>query len=323
MFHGAKHIMELSNGPNHKPEVMKTEQPVVYIDVLFVVNLALNYFVLLAVSALLHRKDRRLRLFAAACLGAVYSCLVFFPPLRFLYWSVSKILVSVLLVFAAYRFSGVRSFLKLLLFFYGVNIAFGGILYALWTFFSPPGMLYRNGVVYFDIQPLVLILAGGGCYAILLLFSRFLHRGAKPLPFSRLEIAVDGKSVRMTALLDTGNALCDMMTGDPVLIAEYKRVEPLIPVPLRDSFRKGCFNSPEMAAKAGWEGRLRMLPFHSVGRAEGILPAFRPDRVTAENNGKKIMTANVLVAVSPRKLSADGGCGALLNPHLFTEIRAD
>lgn len=301
---------------------MLTQQQVVYIDVLFIVNLILNYFILLAVSMVLHRQDKRFRLFGAACLGALYSLFIFYPTLSFLYTSLAKLLFSVSIVLAAYSFRGLKSLLRLILCFYIINIVFGGIIFAIWFFFAPPGMSLRNGVVYFDISPLALILCGGGCYIIVLLLSRFLHRNTQAHSLYRLTIRMGGLEATTPALLDTGNGLCDILTGAPVLVVEYSRIQKLIPRALRPSFQKGTLETAGLSSSP-WAGKIRMIPYASVGSKGGLLPAFRPDGVVAEADGREINTKNVLVAVSPGRLSDDGSFGALLSPHLLSEVRAD
>ncbi|MDR3645643.1 MAG: sigma-E processing peptidase SpoIIGA, partial [Clostridia bacterium] len=151
--------------------------------------------------------------------------------------------------------------------------------------------------------------------------SRFLHRNIQTQAICRLEVTVGGVSAETPALLDTGNSLCDTITGVPVLIVDYERVEKLIPKALRPAFKRGTIDDAESIARAGWAGRIRMIPYGSLNGTGGLLPAFRPDNVKAESGGRKISTANALVDVSVRPLSRDGSYGALLSPHLFSEVR--
>ena len=296
------------------------DEQVVYIDVLFVVNLALNYFILLSVSGMLHRQEKRLRLFAGAALGAFYALFIFFPSMGFLYSAALKLVASALIVLAACRVRGFWDFCKVLAGFYGISVAFGGVTFALWLFVAPRGMAWRNGVAYFDIPPLLLIACGGVCYILVTLLSRFLHRNAQPQARGTLVVRVGSASAELPALLDTGNALCDMLTGAPVIVAAYAPLRRRIPEPLREGFRSGAPPDASAAAGAGWERRLRILPFSSVGKQNGVMPAFRPDLVEITCGGRTIRTDRCLIAVSPDPLSPDNSVCALLSPHLFTEL---
>lgn len=290
---------------------------VVYIDVLFAVNLILNYFILLATSAVLHRKDKRLRMLLGAALGAVYALFIFFPQVNFLYSSLMKLVFSVTIVAVAFRFSTLRNLLRLVIVFYVISFLFGGVAFALYLFVSPPGMLMRNGVVYLDISPLILILSAAGCYILITLTSRFYNRSKKAGESYDIAIEADGKSASMTGFLDTGNRLTDTITGVPVIVTEYQPIEGLLPKELRRLFKTGVADNPAALSSCAWAGRFRMVPYGSVGATGGLLPAFRPDRLTVTGKDTRLVTGDVLIAVSGRKICDDGKHAALLNPGLF------
>jgi Sporulation factor SpoIIGA. len=292
---------------------------VVYIDVLFVLNLIINYFILLAESQLLHRQDSRLRIFGASALGALYACLIFFPALSFLYTALLKLAFSVTIVAAAFKCHGIKSLAKLLAFFYITGMLFGGIVSAVEYFLAPPILFVKNGITYLDISPLFLILSGAGCYLVIRLFSKRFHKSVHTSDLYRATIRLCGRSVTGTALLDNGNDLCDAISGVPVVVAEYPSVEKLIPPDLRLTFKTGRISESGALARDGFDKRFRVVPYGSVGNTGGLLPAFRPDRLLVEEAG--IDTPDVLIAVTGRHLSGDGLFSMLLNPILFSAPR--
>lgn len=283
---------------------------VVYVDVLFAVNLILNYFILLAVAGALRRRERRLRLLAGAALGAFYSLFIFFPQVGFLYSAAGKLCLSAAMVGIAYRWTGARDALRLLVTFYLSSLLLGGGLFALWYFLSPPGLLVRNGVVYLDIPPVPLILSAAAFYIFFTLASRLFRHGGGRL--YDMELHCGGTSVRMRALLDTGNGLTDMLTGAPVVVAEYPAVEKLLPLSLRAAVKRGGIGGTD----SPWAGRMRLIPYGTVSGKSELLPAFRPDRLEIMAPGEKWETTDVLVAVCPRRLSPGGSYQALLSPLL-------
>jgi stage II sporulation protein GA (sporulation sigma-E factor processing peptidase) len=298
-------------------------QQTVYIDILFVINLVINYFILLAVTNILHRKDKRLRLLLGACFGAIYSLFIFFPELSFLYSSVLKFIFSVIIVVVAYKFSSFMHLVKLVIAFYIVSVLFGGIIFALWLFLTPPGMLMRNGVVYIDISPVVLIGASAGCYLIITLFSRFLHKNTGLESIYEVEVFLGNVSVKITALLDTGNILTESISGLPVIIAEYEKMEKLIPRSLRHSFKKGLIENTDIIASENWQKRFRLIPYGSVGNSSGILLAFKPDNLVAKSEGQLIETSNVLIAIINKRLNTDGKYHMLLNANLKSQAKME
>lgn len=294
---------------------------VVYIDVLFAVNLILNYFILLTVSRMLHRQDKRLRLLLGAMVGAVYALLILLPEMSFLFTAMLKILLSIGIVLAAYRVNGFKSLLQLTLLFYLVSFLFGGLIFALYMFCTPPGMLMRNGVVYFDISPVTLILFAGVCYVAITLLSRLVRRHESH--FYRLALTVDGKTISISALLDTGNSLCEPLSGMPVLVAEYGAVQTLLPRSLRPMFQKGLLQTLPDLEGTSWEKRLRMVPYGGLNGKGGVLPAFRPDELAVTIKNKTVKIKDVFIAVCGGRLSSDGRYRALLTPLLFQKLSGD
>ena len=292
---------------------------VVYIDVLFAVNLIINYFILRAASGFLHRQDKRLRLLLGAGLGAIYSIFIFFPQVSFLYSALFKAVISVLIVAVSFKFVTLRNLLKLVIVFYVISFIFGGAVFAIYLFVTPPGLVMRNGVVYIDISPVVLILSAAGCYILITLVSRVRRRSGRTEPICEIGIEADGRNVQLRALMDTGNNLTDAITGAPVIVTEYGSVENIIPHELCATFKKGTITDPGLITRSAWAGRFRMIPYGSVGAAGGLLPAFKPDRLTMATKKGVTVAAGVLVAVSSRRLSSDGSYSALIGPMVFDD----
>ena len=125
---------------------------VIYLDVLIALNIFINYLILLCASKLSGVKTGRIRLVFSALLGGVGSLVILLPEMNAVFSFLLKASVTVLLTLTAFSFNSFKTFLKALLSFSAVNIAFAGVSLALYFLFPPKNMLYSNGVVYFDID---------------------------------------------------------------------------------------------------------------------------------------------------------------------------
>lgn len=76
---------------------------VVYIDVLFVLNMFVNYFILVTVAKIMRITPSRWRLLCGALLGGLYSLFIFIPDVNVFLSLVAKLAFSVSIVFAAYK----------------------------------------------------------------------------------------------------------------------------------------------------------------------------------------------------------------------------
>lgn len=267
---------------------------VVYIDTLFLLNLVLDYLALLLTGHVAGEPLRRPRLALGAALGALYAVAVFWPPLAFLSAFPLRLAAGGLMVLAAYGTT--RRLLRVFLLFCAVSAGLGGFVYAL----SLLGVELSGASG--PVLDLRLILLGAvGFYALLALVGKKLgrHGGGE---LKRVDIDLGGQTVRLTALVDSGNTLTDPMTGQPVLVAEGDRLHGLLPETVDLQHPAQCL------AALPREGRFRLIPYRSVGVEQGLLLAVRADGVAIEGRH----TENRLVALSPTPVSDGGGYQALL-----------
>lgn len=279
---------------------------VVYIDSLFLLNLIVNYLLLLAAAKLAGEPLRRLRLAAGAALGALYAAAIFFPGMGFLTHPLCKLGSAMLMLLLG--FGGSRRLLRVTLVFFGLACAFGGGIFAI-GLLGGRGLTLRNGILYSMMDLRILLLSAAGCYVVLtMVFQRTARHGRREILPAVLTL--EGRRVALNALLDTGNTLTDPLTGRPVMVAEGRRLSPLLPgeglldeTALRDPVR-----TLERLSAGEWGRRFRLLPYQAVGVECGMLLALRLDdaRVGAEDYG------GILVAMSPNPVSDGGGYTALI-----------
>ena len=101
---------------------------IIYIDSLFLLNLAVDYIILLAAGRLCAVRLQRGRYLLAALLGAVWAAATVLPGLTFLSAWPFKLAASGLMALIAY---GTQPYpLRCFLAFLGVSFAFGGAVWA-------------------------------------------------------------------------------------------------------------------------------------------------------------------------------------------------
>lgn len=134
-----------------------------------------------------------------------------------------------------------------------------------------------------------------------------------------IQIKWNGQELQLNALLDTGNRLHDPLTRVPVIIVEMDKVKHILPkelVGLVETMQRGqwCENwnlPPE------WEERVRLLPFHSLGKEHGMLVGFRPDQIRIWQRKQEIINSNVVVGLYNLPLSPEGAFEALIPPAVL------
>lgn len=274
----------------------------VYLDTLLLLNLIVDYLLLLVTAKVAGEPFRRLRLLAGGLVGALFSALCFLPGLEWLTHPACKLGGAALMLLAA--FGGSRRLLRLSLCFFALSCALGGGVLLI-SLLSGRGMSFQNGVLSTGLDLKAVLLSAAVCYAVLsLLFRRAgRHAGRELAP---VVVSLGGESILLTALRDTGNTLTDPATGRPVLVAEGEKLRRLLPGELVDGLGEPA-RAMERFARSPLGRRLRLLPYRAVGVDCGFLLAVRMDRVSVGGQDY----GGLLVGLSPTPVSDGGGYQAL------------
>lgn len=288
---------------------------IIYVDVLLAVNLFINYFILLATEKFLKLPFRKRKIFLGAFLGAAFSLYIFVPVKSAALSVIIKLLMASALVLFTFFPNSFRLFLKELACFFSINFAFAGLMFALWYFAAPPGLTVNNGVVYFNISPMLLIGMTLFCYLVIRLISRLTGREVYKGESCVVTVILGGKKTEILTKVDTGNELKEPFSGLPVVVTSYEKIEKLIPEQLRPFFRgePGDLKQefPQSTVLSGLS--CRMIPCHTVS-GEGILPAFCPDRLVIRQ-GEKVREQKAYIAVG--NLFRREAYDALIGPELL------
>ena len=279
---------------------------VIYVDTLFLLNALVDYLLLLGAARLAGERLRRLRFTMGAVLGGGYAVAIFLPGGAFLQRLPCRLAVLALMSVAAY--GGSRRLLRQSLLFLALSCALGGGVLAV-SLLGGRGLTLSGGVVYSAMDIKTVLLSAAGCYAAVTLVFRGLARHtASAGELAAVRLVLDGRSVELTALRDTGNTLTDPVAGIPVLVAEGALLLPLLPP---GTLMAGELADPvacmERLRDGPLAGRVRLLPYRAVGVERGLLLALRPDGLWV--NGER---RDMLAALSPTPVSDGGGYGALL-----------
>lgn len=280
----------------------------VYLDELILLNILLDYLLLLASGRVAGEVLRRGWIGLGALLGGLYAGASILPKGAFLQAPLCKLAAAVGMVVLAYGSS--RRLLRIILIFFSISAALGGGIIAL-ELLGGQGLMMRNGIFASALDLKVILLSGAVCYGVMtLVFSKVGRHSKAAGELRPAVLKLNDRSVALTALVDTGNTLTDPATGRTVMVAEGEKVGRLFPdgeAPNSTELRDPVSALTRFSNK-GWQGRARLVPYRAVGVDCGLLLAIRMDRVVigGEDYG------GILVALSPNALSDGGGYSALI-----------
>ena len=274
----------------------------VYLDSLFFFNWLSQYLLLLLTGRVAGEPLRRGRMALAAGLGGLTAALSFLPRLTWLAHPACKMALAALILLVAYGDSG--HLLKMGLLFLALSCTFGGGVLLL-SGLTGRGVRFDRGVLTTGMDLKLVLLSAAVCYCFL---DRLLKRTGRHIGGETVDALVEigGRTGKLRVLLDNGATLSDPATGRPVLVAEGKRLNQLLPGSLLERLRDPA-GAMEACRDENLARRLRLLPYRTVGVDCGFLLAVRADRVAV---GEKEF-GGLLVALSPNPVSDGGGYGAL------------
>ena len=289
----------------------------VYVDMLFLINFVMDFVVLWAAARLAQIRTSYWRLGLAATLGSLYSVLVLLPAFQMMSRMEIKFIVSLGMVVIAYCPLPWKKFGQAVLYFYLVAFTMGGAVLGFMYFSSSSSLIANLPLHYLWLAVALVTAAVLGKYGIAYIKKNLLQDLLK-VP---VEICIQGKSFKVTGLVDTGNQLVDPQTKKPVVIVEYAVLKPYLPLELQNIIdADGEVDLARLTELVPSEGKtlsLRLIPFTTIGKRHGMLVGFRPDKITVFTGDQQFCKTDVVIGIYNRRLSPQGSYRALLHPDLI------
>lgn len=280
----------------------------IYVDVLFIINFIADYLLLSATALFIKKRAKMSRKIMAACVGAMFGCVVFFLPTGpFWAFPLSACIAPIMVAITFGAKKGTAFFRRTAVFFL-VSFAGAGAGFALLSLgnkYSGISYFIKGGMFYAGINAYLLL-------AIFLFALGIVHFSCGYIKKMRIKsrylydvtIVKDGRSVTEQALFDTGNFLTDPLSQRSVLVAEWDSVSDL-------------FHAESLAeAIAEAPGEFLYIPCRGISGNTGLF-AFCPDEIVSP---EIFLNDAAFVGISETPLDGDGNYRMILpNTASITE----
>ncbi len=288
----------------------------IYIDVVLIENLIMNYIILLATGLILKLKIKNIRLIIGSLLGAIYTIVSYTGFLELYSNFILKIVLSVIIVYIAYNPQSVKKLCKELLFFYLTSFVFGGAAFALIYIIKPQDILMKNGL-FLGTYPLkTVILAAIVAFIIIIAaFAIVKNKISKKDIFVKIEVSINGRIIETKALIDTGNMLKEPITNTPVVVIEHTLLYDSLPKEILNHLEDiigGDFKKIPEEVKNKYVSKLKLIPFSSLGKQNGMLIGIKPDYLKIIKEEQIEKRQNVILGIYDKSLTKKGEYRALM-----------
>ncbi len=291
--------------------VDSTEVTTVYIDIIFLENLFMNFIILFATQTILKSNIKIIRTFLASILGGIYAILMYMSEIRIYSNICLKIILSLAMVEIAFNPKSIKSFFKYLVIFYLTSFTFGGVAFALIYFVSPENVVFNNGRLV-GTYPIKMILLGGilGFIIIVSSFKNIKKKISKTDMLCNIKITIENKSKSLISIVDTGNFLKDPISKAPVIVVNSQSLTGILPGEILDNI-KDIINGANVNI-GQYIKKIRIIPFSSLGKENGLLLGIKSDISVINYQDNVIIIKDAIIGIYPGILNKENKYQALV-----------
>jgi stage II sporulation protein GA (sporulation sigma-E factor processing peptidase) len=272
----------------------------VYADLLFLINFSMDFLCLYLSIKLLHLPRVRWRMLSAAALGGVYSVVALFVSVGAWLSLALDIGVCLGMCVLCSAGKGVRVGRVFLLFgtYFGVSALMGGGMTAIYSLLSkanfPLGDVQSDGISAW----MFLVLAAAA--ALVAAFGGRLFSKQTAVRTCTVRISINGVTWEMVGLCDSGNLLCDPISGTPVIVADRQTWLSALP----DALRRAVESEGRQSVSSSDGKRVRIVPMHTA-QSSGMAVALLPDEILLTEPSGKTRAVHALIAPSGEPLQGE------------------
>ena len=286
----------------------------VYIDLLFLINLSMDYLCLYICGKVLHRGLRFWRMVAGSAIGGVYSILSLFLPFSAPINLAIDALICILICITVFheKKRGFSSLFLCTFLFVGISLMTGGVMTAIFNLLNkldlPLDSIDGDGISTY-LFAIVAAIAG----FVSLGSGKVISRKAS-IEECHLTVTLGGKTTTILAMSDSGNLVKDPLSGKSVIIIDRNELSKLCDISVFDAFLQGKSPVENTNVKG-----LRVIPINTPG-GRSFLCAANADSIKIQIKTKK----GKILEITPSALIAPGdignsaeGCRAILPAEIL------
>lgn len=293
----------------------------IYIDIVLIENLIMNYIILFTTAVVLKIKVNHIRLILASLLGAGYSIIAYMGIIKVYSSIILKIILSVLIIYIAFNPQNIKKMCKDLLLFYLVSFVFGGAAFALIYIIKPQNILMKNGLFLGTYTLKTVMLGAVVAFCIIIgAFAIKKNKISKKDMFCEIEILINQKKIKTKAMIDTGNMLKEPITNVPVIVVEHILLYSCMPKEILNNLKEimgGDFKNIPCDIQEKYISKLKLIPFSSLGKQNGMLIGIRPEYVKVITDEQEKINKNVIIGIYEKSLTKKGEYQALIGIELL------
>ena len=288
----------------------------VYIDVVFLENLILNVIILYATSLIAKINLKIIRTLISASIGSIYAIMYYIFQIGLYSNIIFKFVLSVIMIYVAFNPKEFKTLLKVLILFYLTSFVVGGASLSVIYLVNAQRINIQNGMIIgkYTMNTIFtgIIIA---FIVIVIAFKIIKSKISKNDLFCDIRFKINNKEIKTKAMLDTGNLLKEPITNIPVVVVEHKLLYDVIPNEILDNIENilgGDLEDISDEVKSDYISKLKVIPFTSLGKQNGILLGIKADELIVEEMNSEKKIDKVIIGIYNKELSKKRTYSALI-----------
>ena len=280
---------------------------IVYVDLLFLINFSMDFICFYITAKILSEKLSTIRAVLASAIGGIYSDIALFITLSPISALLIDIAACVLITSVALcKRKTLRRLPMYILVYFAVSMALGGFMTAIFNLLNRADIQMEKETGG-GISVLAFIFLAGVSAVITLLSGRF-FRGKSSERITEVNINIYGRSKTVRGLVDSGNLLCEPISGIACIVCDTAALKEILPYGVYIA-AMNCECLSEIKNPLYEYKGIRLVPTKTASGSR-LLLAIRPDKIKIDlGNSEKDVEA--YIALGNIENGADG-CQALV-----------
>ena len=288
----------------------------IYLDVIFLENLIMNAIIIYATAIFLKIKPQTTRVILSSAIGSIYAIVSYITQMQIYSSIISKMILSIIMVYVAFNPQNVRKMCKQVLIFYLTSFVFGGVALYLIYYIKPQEIIMKNGMFVGEYALKVILLGAIVAFIIIKISLKVIKTKvtAKDI-YCKIKIKLRGKEIETKAMIDTGNLVKEPITNTPVVIVESTLMEEVIPKEILNNLENilmGDLSNISEEIQQQYISKLRYIPFTSLGKQNGMLVGIKAEEIQVETEDENKKSNNIIVGIYDKSLTKRGEYRALV-----------
>ena len=231
---------------------------VLYLDLIIFKEFIMDSILLIITKTVLKKNTNRKRIIISSLVGVTETVIDLFISMNTFIRLGNKIITSILMIKIMFKTKDIKEFAKEIFIFYLVSFIFAGITVSI-MFSKPLNQFLNTGFMigeysnYYIIISIIL-----GSILIIVSFRLVSSNIRKDNIICDIEICIENVIVKTKVLLDTGNLLCEPITGYPVVVIEKNII---------------------LKALDKKERKIYLIPYKTLGSEEKVLFGIKPEYI--------------------------------------------